>query len=450
MNRNIVLTLLLILAIASVSCAANNEPAPIQRALAFPGADGFGKYASGGRGGRVIKVTNLEDSGPGSLRQAIISRGPRMVVFEISGIIDLEGPIDINRGDLTIAGQTAPGDGITLRNHGIAVKAGNVIIRYLRVRPGDQSGTETDAISVFKGTDIIIDHCSTSWATDETLSISPSKRESMRAIDNVTVQWSIISESLNRSVHHKGDHGYGTLLRGSDGARYSMHHNLWAHHSARMPRPGNYIPIDEDPVGPMIDIRNNVFYNWGGKRSGYNADTESISSYNFVANYYLAGPNSTGNIAFNESSPYAKMFFHGNWMNGGGVNDPLSVVRLPQGRALYEREHAHLSTETANADDVFTDVLDGAGASRVRDSVDRRIVSEVRQGIGRIIDRPQDVGGWPQHESLPAPSDGDGDGMPDAWESSRGLDPNDADDGPVDPDGDGYTNLEDYLNSLAF
>lgn len=419
------------------------------KVLAFPGAEGFGQYTRGGRGGRVVKVTSLGDAGPGSLRAAVASRGPRTVVFEVSGIIDLERDLDIRRGELTIAGQTAPGDGVTLRGHALNVKADEVILRYLRVRPGDAAGAELDAISVAKGKNIIIDHCSASWATDETLSIAPSRQEAPGAIDNVTVQWSIISESLNASVHSKGEHGYGTLLRGSDGVRYSLHHNLWAHHRARMPRPGNYLAREVDPVGPVFDIRNNVFYNWGGGASGYDADTDSVSRYNLVANYYLEGPDSRAPRAFDESNPHASLYFAGNWMNGSPVEDPSSVVRMPEGGALATREHAHEARTTEAADVAYRRVLEHAGASRARDGVDRRIVAQVLAGSGKIIDAVAEVGGWPEHVSTPAPADGDGDGMPDAWEKQAGLDPGDPSDGPLDPDGDGYTNLEDYLNSLA-
>jgi pectate lyase len=443
---------LVAVAICAAACATHagtGEASGDAGALAFPGAEGFGRFAVGGRGGRVIKVTNLDDKGPGSLRQAVIGRGPRTVVFEVSGIIDLERDLDIHRGNITIAGQTAPGDGITLRGHGLNVFADDVIIRFLRVRPGDEAGVETDAISVKSGNNVIIDHCSTSWATDETLSIAPSRTAAKRPIDNVTVQWSIISESLNKSVHSKGEHGFGSLLRGSDGARYSMHHNLWAHHRARMPRPGNYLDREIDPVGPVIDIRNNVFYNWGGSYSGYNADTESISSYNFVDNYYVTGPNSTKAIAFSESSSYASLYFAGNWMNGKRIDDPSSILTMPKGHMLAEEPHPYHAATSKDAESSYSAVLAAAGASLVRDSVDARIVADVQAGTGRIIDDVSEVGGWPVHRSGKAPVDSDGDGMPDDWEARLGLDPGDKSDGSSDPDGDGYTNLEDYLNSLV-
>lgn len=452
MRKKLLVSGIAVTAICTASCAAQAGPgaaADDGGTLAFPGAEGFGRYAVGGRGGRVIKVTNLDDQGPGSLRQAVVGQGPRTVVFEVSGIIDLARDLDIHRGNITIAGQTAPGDGITLRGYGLNVFADDVVIRYLRARPGDDAGVETDAISVKAGNNVIIDHCSASWAVDETLSIAPSNRVDMKTIDNVTVQWSIISESLNRSVHSKGEHGYGSLLRGADGARYSLHHNLWAHHRARMPRPGNYFSLDEDPLGPLIDIRNNVFYNWGGSYSGYNADTDSVSRYNFVDNYYVAGPDSHAAIAFSESSPYASLYFSGNWMNGKPADEPLMIVKLPPESVLASSPHPYHAATGEDAASSYRSVLAGAGASLVRDAVDARVIADVEQGTGGIIDAVSEVGGWPVHQSLAAPPDTDGDGMPDGWERATGLDPTDKKDGAADADGDGYTNLEDYLNSLV-
>jgi hypothetical protein len=417
--------------------------------LAFPGAEGYGRYALGGRGGRVIRVTNLADDGPGSLRDAIQAEGPRTIVFDVSGNIDLASELDIKNGFVTIAGQTAPGDGVTLRGHSVNIRSDHVIVRYLRSRPGATVGIETDAISVFEGKNIIIDHCSTSWATDETLSISPSGKDGIRSIDNVTLQWSIIAESLNDSVHVKGPHGYGTLARGSGGARYTMHHNLWAHHRARMPRPGNYVPRNIDPIGPVIDVRSNVFYNWGGDASGYNADTESLARYSFVGNHYIPGPNTKKSIAFDESNPHARLYFAENWMDGVPVDEPAVVLRLPDGNALEAHDFSHGYVMPPAGLDDFERVLETAGASLSRDAADSRIVADVRARTGTIIDDVSETPGWPQLASSPPPRDSDGDGMSDDWEESAGLDPADAGDGARDRDGDGYTNLEDFLSSLV-
>ena len=267
-------------------------------------------------------------------------------------------------------------------------------------------------------------------------------------MDNVTVQWSIISESLDDSVHSKGPHGYGTLIRGSGGARFTMHHNLWAHHRARMPRPGNYVVLADDPVGPLMDFRNNVFYDWGGSYSGYNADTDSLARYSFVGNHYFTGPESDAATAFRESNPNASMYFASNYMNGELVTNALTVVTLPAGSSLAQQDFDHGYAMPAASPSDVDRILDYSGASLSRDAVDERVVGDVRNRTGRIIDDVSDTPGWPVLVSLPAPADGDGDGMPDDWESSVGLNPGNADDGPLDRDDDGYTNLEEYLNSL--
>ena len=450
----------LILLLASITLGLVCHTAPLKADIvdqdnteavpAFPGAQGFGRYTQGGRGGTVIKVTNLEDSGPGSLRHAVRQKQPRTIIFEVSGTIPLESELKINHGHITIAGQTAMGDGITLRNYGMVVNADEVIVRYVRARPGNEKGVETDAISIKSGSDIIIDHCSASWATDETLSVSPSSKGALRAIDRVTVQWCIISESLNSSVHSKGNHGYGSLVRGSAGSRYTFHHNLWAHHQARMPRPGNYTDAAGDPEGPLFDFRNNVFYNWGSKFSGYNADTRSVSRYNFVKNYYLSGVDSGGALAFDESNPLSESHFSGNYMNHEQADDPWSLVQFRDGRAKGSDRPfpaGHIDTEPAPV--AFRRVMEFAGASIRRDSVDERIISEVQESGGQIIDDQMSVGGWPHLEPGSPRPDKDGDGMPDGWESSLGLDPDDPADGKKDRNADGYTNLEEYINGLA-
>mgnify|MGYP001582158194 CR=1 FL=1 len=223
-------------ALVVLNAAAHAEPSRV----AFPGAEGAGQYAKGGRGGAVIKVTSLADAGPGTLRAAVEAKGARTVVFDVSGTIALKSALKIENPQITIAGQTAPGGGITLRDQSLIVAADEVIVRYIRSRLGDVSGVQGDAITVLKGRNIILDHVSASWSTDETLSLSSRFDPPENGFYDVTVQWSIIAESLDRSTHEKGRHGYGTLIRASNGARISFHHNLWAHHQARMPRPGNY------------------------------------------------------------------------------------------------------------------------------------------------------------------------------------------------------------------
>lgn len=450
--RPVALATLLSLLPALPAAAIGRDVAPAA-IPAFPGAEGAGAYAMGGRAGRVFIVTSLDDDGPGTLREAVKAKGPRIVVFAVSGTIQLKSNLNIKNDFITIAGQTAPGGGITLRDYPLVVAANHVVIRHVRSRLGSASGQEADAISVYDGKHIILDHVSASWSTDESLSVSQKYKESLIGLDQVTIQWSVIAESLNKSVHAKGDHGYGTLSRGSFGARYSFHHNLWASHTARMPRPGNFENQSLDATGAFMDFRNNVFFNWKGSgkggASGYNADTDAVTTYNFVNNYYVAGPNSKGAHAFDEKSPVARAYFAGNWMNHAEPADPWSLVTGVQADGYRQTAPIPMAPVTTEpADTAFRAVLAKAGAGRVRDSVDERIIAGVAKGQGRIIDSQDDVGGWPALLTGTAPPDGDRDGMPDAWEKAQGLNPGDPADGATDRNGDGYTNLEDYLNGL--
>ncbi|MBX3478778.1 MAG: pectate lyase [Caulobacter sp.] len=418
--------------------------------IAFPGAEGHGRLSDGGRGGAVIYVTNLEDSGPGSLRAAIDAKGPRTVVFSLSGTIHLKSPLKIAHPRITIAGQTAPGDGITLADQPLIIEADDVVVRYIRSRLGDESGVQDDAVTVSRGSRIIIDHVSASWSVDETLSVGSRYNPPEAGVYDVTVQWSLIGDSLNRSLHAKGRHGYGSLIRGGYGARFSFHHNLWANHLARMPRPGNYNPPALDPEGPRIEFRNNVFYNWGGEASGYNADSAAMAAYDFIGNAYLPGPDSRGSLAFCEQNSLSRAYFADNAMAGRVPADPWFLVGCtPPASYRSEGPLASSGLTTSGPTEAQAAVLARAGASRVRDSVDQRIIEGVLSGEGRRIDSQQEVGGWPELSSGTAPKDSDQDGMPDDWERNHGLDPANPADGAQDPDGDGYTNLEDYLNSLV-
>ncbi|HEY0116172.1 MAG TPA: pectate lyase [Allosphingosinicella sp.] len=431
--------------VASASEAAAQGPV-----VAFPGAEGAGALSVGGRGGRVLRVTNLEDAGPGSLREAVEADGPRTIIFDVGGTIQLRAPLRIRNGRVTIAGQTAPGGGITLRDQPVLIQADDVVVRYIRARLGDTTGVQTDAFSIERGQRIIVDHVSASWSVDETLSAGEPGRDATRGVRDVTVQWSIIAESLNGSGHAKGSHGYGSLIRAGFGARLSWHHNLWAHHSARMPRPGNYNGPEIDPTGPLMEFRSNVFYNWGGQRSGYNADEASHIAYNFIDNAYLAGPNSTRPMAFQESNRLARAHFAGNSMNGQVPADPWSLVAgvaVPANRLAQPIEVAPVRADPAAS--AYIRVLAGAGASRVRDAVDRRVIASVEQRGGTIIDSQAEVGGWPALELGTPWRDSDGDGMPDDWERRHRLDPANAADGNSDQDRDGFTNVEEWLAELA-
>ncbi|UCD52845.1 MAG: hypothetical protein JSW27_09435 [Phycisphaerales bacterium] len=425
---------------------------PASGTLAFPGAEGFGAHAVGGRGGTVLFVTNLNDAGRGSLRAAVETEGPRTVIFQVSGTIALKSTLAIRAPYITIAGQTAPGDGICLKDRGLAIAADHVIVRHLRCRPGDNTESEPDALSISAGQNIIVDHCSASWAVDETLSAS-----TRGDLGNLTVQWCIISESLNASSHHKGNHGFGSLIRGGWGNGYTFHHNLYAHHRARLPRPGNYNSQTLDPNGLILDFRNNVIYNWGGDAAGYNADgsngVDSITRMNFVGNYYQSGPDSRGTLAFSESTPTAQAYFADNAMNGHIPDDPWSLVVFrgfsDEDLARYQQA-IPIPVAAVDTDDAMTAyerVLAEAGATLpARDSVDARVVASAREGTGHIIDDEDEVRGWPPLASTRAPKDADRDGMPDQWERRHGLSSTDAEDRNADDDQDGYTNLEEYLN----
>ena len=275
---------------------------PLQaQQLAFPTAEGFGRYATGGRGGIVYTVTNLNDDGEGSLRKGILKDGPRTIVFAVSGTIELERPLDINKGDLTIAGQTSPGDGITVKGYPVAVKDDNVIIRYMRFRMGDIKGTADDS---FKGRgvkNVILDHCSVSWATDENASFYQNK--------DFTMQWCIIAEALNSSVHSKGDHGYGGIWGGEN---VTFHHNLIANNYSRNPRFSGS-RTTENLEGEFVDFRNNVIYNWADN-SIYGGEN---GRYNIVNNYFKPGPATEDKERIVEPyDPYGKFYVNGNYIEG--------------------------------------------------------------------------------------------------------------------------------------
>lgn len=410
---------------------------------AFPGAEGFGSTTPGGRAGKVLRVTTLDDSEPGSLRAACAATGPRVVVFEVSGLIDLKSAIKIKNPFITIAGQTAPGGGICLRGHALVVETHDVVIRYLRVRPGDTAGIEQDCISIGGSSrNVVVDHCSTSWGTDECL--SPSGE-----ISDVTVQWCMISESLDRSVHHKGAHGYGSLVRAAGGV--SLHHNLWAHNHGRNPRLGDDYG---KPPFPVLDVRNNVIYNLGGP-----SVTGDFLKVNYVGNYIKPGPSSKigkGIMSPTETCD-SRFYVEGNIVEGQPelAREPLKLFTRTENKgrklvALAGEPFAAPEVRVLSAAETYETVLAGAGATLPeRDRVDARVVSDVRKGSGAIIDSQKQVGGWPEYRTASAPRDSDSDGMPDEWETARGLNPHDASDAAGDRDHDGYTNLEEYLNSLT-
>jgi hypothetical protein len=439
-------TLMLFVAIAAMPEQGYSQP------LAFPGAEGHGAYTTGGRGGQVIEVTNLNNSGSGSLRAAVDASGSRTVVFRVSGTIELKSELTIKNNSITIAGQTAPGDGICISNYSLKVDADNVIIRFIRSRMGDNYGYESDAMWGRRKQYIIIDHCSMSWSIDEAASFYDN--------ENFTMQWCIISESLWNSVHDKGQHGYGGIWGGK---KASFHHNLLAHHTSRNPR-FNGARYHGEPDKEIMDFRNNVIYNWGSN-SAYGGD--GGGSYNIVNNYYKSGPATSkkdrivqpwGNIT--------KWYINGNHVEGyEGIsnNNWAGGVHPSQGAVLFDIksdvEFETGSIVTQSAEQAFESVMEHAGCFLpIRDAIDVRIVDETRNGTATyggsygagsgIIDTQNEVGGWPTLESTEAPLDSDHDGMPDEWEDANGFDKNNSDDRNELLE-DGTTVLELYLNSLV-
>ncbi len=413
---------------------------------AFPGAEGAGMYTTGGRDGKVLFVDNLNDHGPGSFRAAVRDKGSRTIIFRVSGTILLESPVVIENGDLTIAGQSAPGDGICLKGCPLLFEDGNVIIRYMRFRLGDIAGQAYDAINCKNQEDVIIDHCSMSWSVDETGSFYDNRR--------FTLQWCMITESLNNSVHRKGRHGYGGIWGGMEA---SFHHNLLAHHTSRNPRfQGSR--YHKQPELEKADFTNNVVYNWGFK-SAYGGED---GSYNMLSNYFKPGPatkKSQCDIILEPFRPLGHFYLEGNYIEGSDAvsSDNWKGVEIsPAGLDSLRLVHKVRFTNEAPVEPAhaaYEKVLESAGASLIRDEVDRRIIEEVRNGTARfgengIINSQLDVGGWPELKSLPAQPDRDMDGIPDIWEKSHGLDPENSADQKAHSLNDNYTNLEVYLNEI--
>ena len=456
-----------------LSCSAQNLPSPSSEkdaALAFPGAEGFGKYTTGGRGGKIYIVRNLDDKGPGSFREAAEAKGKRIIVFAISGTIHLTEKLSI-KGDVTIAGQTAPGEGICLADESAGLGGDNIIIRYLRFRMGDkyQKGGMVDgngSDDAFGGTrrkNIIIDHCSMSWSTDEVFSVY--------AGDSTTLQWNIISEPLNYSYHFEtGDtdyekHGYGAIW----GGRHStFHHNLFAHCNSRTPRFDGIRNAPEE----NCDFVNNIIYNWGHN----NVYAGEGGNYNIRNNYYKYGPETKESVRYRIANPwnkppsidFGKYFVEGNYVDGSEkiTNDNWKGVEVEKGTAA-DKERIRLTAPFPAIDinqqsphDAYLAIIEKGGCSLPsRDTVDMRILRDLVERKGRFIDvqggyahgtnYEETISAWPVLKSLPAPVDTDNDGMPDEWERRNNLNPADATDAAGFTLDKKYTNIEVYLNSLV-
>jgi pectate lyase len=433
----------------------------------FPGAEGPGMYTLGGRGGKVYEVTNTDDAGPGSLREACEAEGPRTVVFRTAGILTLAKPLDIRNPYITMAGQTAPGDGFCIRGQSVHVNTHDVIIRHMRFRRGNLVDRD-DALGGYPRKNIIVDHVSASWGLDETLSMyrylqaEQDGGDGKFAVENLTIQWTVISEALNPFSHAFG----GTW----GGNPCAFHHNLFACNAGRNPSLG---------MGGSFNFYNNVLFNWQ-HRTADGGDETSFG--NFIGNYYKPGPAvNKGPIGYRILLPqgkrlssadmrkglrdsireFGKWYVTGNIVEGnkkvtadnwaGGVQFPVDVDAAEMKKFRVDTPFPDAPVTVESAEAAYKRVLASSGATLpVRDAVDKRIVTEVATGTvtykDGIITDPAQVGGWPKYEMGPVQEDSDHDGMPDAWEKANGLDPKDASDGAKDKDGDGYTNLEEFLN----
>lgn len=435
----------LFLCVFLLAFSTKTESKAQDKVLAFPGAQGYGKFTSGGRGGKVFIVSNLNDSGKGSLREAIEAIGRRTVVFQVAGNIVLESSLVIEHGDITIAGQTAPGDGITLQNYPLKVYADNVIIRFIRSRLGDLAGIEEDAISVIRSSQVIIDHCSFSWATDECGSFYDN--------ENFTLQYCILSESLNNSVHEKGEHGYGGIW-GGKGA--SFIYNFLLNHNSRNPR-FNGSRYHKQPALEIVDFRNNLIYNWQGN-SSYGGE---LGNHNLVQNYYKPGPatESSKERIIEPYKPYGKFYVAGNYVEGServSQNNTLGVTGINPEKVIVTNPFGVEFPITLAAEDLEEILLPLIGHSYQRDAVDLRVLKDLKAKnvtlspeLKGIINSQQDVGGWPLLTQGKVFLDTDQDGIPDWWERENGLDPTNPEDGSSFSLHPSYTNLELYFNSLV-
>jgi hypothetical protein len=448
-TRLVLIVLLTLSALNPARAQTSTGTAPLPDAIpAFPGAWGGGMFATGGRGGKVVAVTNLNDDGPGSLRTAVQTPGPRIVVFRVSGTIDLQSDLVITHSNLTIAGQTAPGDGICLKRFPLKISdANDVVLRFLRVRPGDESGRRLDGIEVRKAENIMIDHCSVSWTIDEAVN-------TWHWTKHLTVQWCLIAEALERPFD--GDpHGFGASWGGEN---CSYHHNLFAHCAGRNPS----IAGQDRERTINMDHRCSVLYNWKHRT----CDGKPMQA-NVINNYYKAGPATHAGVRRrivridDTRSAYGYpsfWFIEGNVVEGApevSADNWQGGVHLEDGASEAESRRRTpfpvRPVPTQSASEAYALVLRHVGACLPRrDPLDTRIVREVETGAptfgNGIIDTPRQVGAWPELTSTAAPPDTDGDGMPDVWETLHRFNPNDPADGPLDADKDGYTNIEEYLN----
>ena len=433
---------------------AAGEPLP-----AFAGAAGFGRNATGWRGGAVIKVTTLDDGGPGSLRACAAGNRPRVCIFEVGGTIEVDSTIAVG-ANVYLAGQTAPGDGVQLRlgrasSRPIMVRAADdVVIRHLRVRPGPSraASSSVDGIGIFDSHDVILDHLSVQYATDELLSIGTLRGSSF----DVTVQDSVFAWGLDRANHPKGKHSKGALICTMDSSgecgRISLVRNLFAHNRDRNP------DLKGTAIGP-VEIVNNVFYN-PRSQFGEFYDVSGDLVVNYIGNAALSGPSTRRSeppYAVEIRSGFSEAFDAHVYVRDNidrhhrrSGSDAQELTVRPDGRHYLAAEpFSPLTVEALAPGAALEWVLANAGATAPRrDPLDRQVVEDVINRTGHVVGDPAEAGGWPSLSSGPVPVDSDGDGMPDPWESAHGTDPQ-AFDAWRDADGNGWANLEDYLNERA-
>jgi hypothetical protein len=413
-------------------------------------------YATGGRGGQVYEVTNLDDFNPkagkpipGSLRDAV-SQGDRTIVFGISGTIALKAALTVTASNITIAGQTAPGDGICIRDYPFGVSGHNIIVRYIRGRLGDTTHQQQDSLDLFNGaSNIIFDHCSATWSIDECFSTSGND-------SNFTVQWCLIGQGLNQSVHSKGMHGYGSLARANGNA--SWLYNLWADNIERNPRLGDNYGRGSHP---FFEMRNNVIFNYGRVACGL---TQGWLTVNYLDNYIRPGPVSDPNAtaihtpgSHDTREPRCEMTYYMNGNLFEGHDDATQDnTKFFDHTSIPQRLMVHFSqtpvvtapppAKKLTAEESYELVLDNVGATLpIRDRADADIIAQVRTRTGTIIDTQTQAGGWPVLNSSTPPPCSLHDGIPDQWKIAHDLDVNDpALSTKVTPSG--YTYLEEYLN----
>jgi pectate lyase len=456
--------LVLVLAMGAGACWSGSfEGAPVAAAWqampAFAGAEGFGREATGWRGGEVIKVTTLDDRGPGSLRACAEGDQPRVCIFEVAGTIEVDSTIAVG-SNVYLAGQTAPGDGVQLRLKGsrdrpLTVRdANDVVVRHLRLRPGPSwtDASSVDGIGIFDSHDVILDHLSVQYATDELLSIGTLRG----SVFDITVQDSLLAWGLDRANHPKGKHSKGALIcsMDSDGdcGRITLLRNLFAHNRDRNP------DVKGTSIGP-VEIVNNVFYD-PKSQFGEFYDIDGDLRVNYIGNTVISGPSTRRTrvpyaveIHNDYSSTFDAMVYVRGNVDGAhrsGESEPDELVVRPGDRLwLAPAPFAPLTVEALDAEAARAFVLANAGATRpARDSLDRRAIDDVINRSGRVVNDADEAGGWPRLNSGPVPVDADADGMPGEWELAHGADPR-AFDAWLDADGDGWTNLEDFLNERA-